>query len=655
MNLQDRYRQAIDFYQRGNLEEAERLCRQMLSVNPSGFAPRYMLGVICAQQGRNVEALEFIGDALKAQPNDVMALLSHGNILNTLGRFEEAVGSYNRALVIKQDHIEALFSRGIALTELKRFAEALESFDRVLAIQPAFAEALGNRGNALRGLHRFDEALASYDQALAIKADFAEALSNRGAALCDLKRFADALLSYDKALAIKPNDIGARYNRGHALQDLEQYEEAVASYDDVLAIMPDVFDALYNRGVALSELKRFDDALLSYDKALVIKPDDAETLYNRGLALCDLNRSGEALASYDRALAVKPLFIEALGNRGIPLQQLKRFEEAIASFDHAIVVDPGDAKNYWNKGLCKLLMGHFGEGWRLYELRKKLQQGEGHCYTQPLWSGEEDISGKVLHIYAEQGLGDTIQFCRYAVLAQARGAKVVLSVRKEIRRLIETVGLPIEILASEAVPFEFDYHIPLLSMPLAFKTDQSNVPANVPYLHAEPERTKAWGDKIGSDGLKIGISWQGKKHVKADIGRSFPLRTFENISKIRNVRLISLQKNAGVEQLQNLPQGMKVETLGDQFDDGPDAFIDTAAVMKHLDLIITPDTSIAHLAGALGRPTWVVLKYVPDWRWLLDRLDSPWYPTARLFRQQVDGDWAEPFAQMEHQLLNAAS
>jgi tetratricopeptide (TPR) repeat protein len=655
MNLQQLYSQAIGFYNAGNPTEAERLCRQILAASPSSFAPCCMLATICAGRGRNAEALEFISGALKAQPNDTMALVSHGDILSALGRFEEAVKSYDKALAARPDYIDALYNRGLALTELSRYKDAAASFDKVLAIKPAFAEALSNRGNALRGLNCFEEALSSYDRALVFKPDFAAALTNRGATLCDMGRFGDALSSYDKALAITPNDIDVLYNRGRALQDLKRFEDAVTSYDDALAIMPDLFDVLYNRGVALFELKHLPDALLSYDRALAIKPGDAKTLYNQGLTLCGLGRFDEALASYDKALATDPNFAEALGNRGIALQQLKRFEEAIASFDRAIAVDPGNANNYWNKGLCELLLGHWKEGWRLYEWRKKLRTGLDRAYVQPLWSGTENVDGKVLHIYAEQGLGDTIQFCRYAVLAEARGARVVLSVPKKLERLMKTLNPTVEILNLEATPPDCDYHIPLLSMPLAFGTDQENVPANVPYLHAEPERIQAWAKRLGNDGFKIGISWQGSKNVKADIGRSFALHHLESISRLRDVRLISLQKNDGAEQLQNLLVGVKVETLGHGFDEGSQAFLDTAAVMEHLDLIITPDTSIAHLGGALGRPTWVALKYVPDWRWLLDRSDSPWYPTVRLFRQQTDGDWIGTFAQIERQLISVAA
>jgi tetratricopeptide (TPR) repeat protein len=575
--------QAIEFHQRGNLVEAERLYFQILAVEPSNFIANHLLGVIRHQQGRNVEALQLIGAALKLNPDSAEALSNYGFVLKSLGRFKEALASYDRALTIKGDFAEAWNNRGIVLLSLERFDDALQSCDNALAIKSNYAEAWNNRGLALRQLKRSMAALSSFDMALTIRSDFPEALNNRGVTQLDLERFGDALASFDEALTIKP----------------------------------DFADALNNRGAVLQNEMRFDEALACYDQALTIKPD----------------------------------FADALNNRGATLQNLKRFDEALECFDRAIGAVPDHAQAYLNKGLCALLMEHFEVGLRLFESRER---GPGsvrsRSYPQPLWTGADDINKKTLFLYSEEGLGDTIQFCRYAALARARGARVILSVQDVLVGLMK-VGFPaMEIIGSQATPQHIDFHNPLLSMPLAFNTDRSNIPASVPYLRAEPDRIRTWANRIGRDGFKIGISWQGNKRVTADIGRSFPLHHFERLSKSRNVRLISLQKNAGVEQLLELPSGMKVETFGDEFDDGPDAFIDTAAVMESLDLIITSDTAIAHLAGALGRPVWVALKFVPDWRWFLNRSDSPWYPTMRLFRQTSVGDWYDVFTEIQKQL-----
>jgi hypothetical protein len=403
----------------------------------------------------------------------------------------------------------------------------------------------------------------------------------------------------------------------------------------------------------LRDVGRPDLAIEAYDRLLEVKPDLAKVHNSRGDAFKSLNRWDGALQSYDRALVLEPDFATARNGRAVALQQMGRCEEALKSYEKATMLDPDYADANFNKSTCTLLQGNWEEGWHLYEWRKKKAKPAGsQNFPQPEWTGNECLDGKTLFIHAEQGLGDTIQFCRYALLALENGAKVILGVHDVLMRLLESLGPEIEIVPLKGGLETFDYHTALMSMPLAFRTTLDTCPATVPYLKAEPERIATWRERIGSEGFKIGICWQG---AKIDPLRSFPLRHFEQLAKLPNVRLISLQKNDGVEQLFDLPAGMKVEILGENFDTGSNAFIDTAAAMECLDLVITPDTSIAHLAGALGRPTWAALKHVPDWRWLLDRSDSPWYPTMKLFRQAAPGDWASVFAAMVSELAEQTS
>ena len=296
------------------------------------------------------------------------------------------------------------------------------------------------------------------------------------------------------------------------------------------------------------------------------------------------------------------------------------------------------------------------EGWPLYEWRssKRANSIEALVRDRPSWRGEE-IGARTLFIYAEQGLGDTIQFCRYARLAETLGMHVILAVQNPLLRLMKSLGPNIVVTEWTSMPDHFDRHASLLSLPLGFGTVTESIPGEIPYLHAEPERIHRWKARIGSAGFKIGISWQGNIASPADAGRSFPLAAFAGLAAIPGVRLISLQKNDGLDQLDDLPPHMVVETLGDDFDAGDHAFLDTAAAMQSVDLVISSDTSIAHLAGALGRPVWVGLQFVPDWRWQLDRADSPWYPTMRIFRQRTRGDWQSVFAEMEEVLRKITS
>lgn len=601
---------AVALHRKGQLAEAGALYRKILKQNPEHVDALHLLGVIETQRKNLLPAIELFNRAIELDPKNA-----------------------------------AIFSnRGTALKELKRLEEALASFNRALAIKPDYAEAFNNRGVVLKDLNRAAEALASFDRAIATRPDYAEALYNRGNVLTDLKRHDEALVSYARALVIRPDHAETLYNRGNALMQLKRPLEALASYDRALAVRPDYDEALCNRGIALKDLKRLDEAVASYDRALAIKPDYAEALYNRGNALTVLRRLDEALESFDRALAMNSNYSECLNSRGNVLTDLRRLDEALGSYDRALALNPAYAEARHNRGLLRLLCGDYRNGFKDYEWRWEAKDFSNVIPKTgiPQWRGE-DLAGRSILIFGEQGLGDQIQFARYLPLLIERGAGVTFFCSPKLIRLLQTLDASISFVTSLTGEETFDFQCALMSLPLCLATDAASIPTGIPYLKAEAQIAEVWGGRVGDSGFKIGIAWQGNPNRKVDWSRSLQLAEFIPLARRPSVRLISLQKNNGVDQLANLPADMVVETLGDDFDGGPDAFIDTAAVMSHLDLIITSDTSIAHLAGALGRPTWVALQHVPDWRWLLDRDDCPWYPTMRLFRQKQRGDWSTVF------------
>jgi tetratricopeptide (TPR) repeat protein len=350
-------------------------------------------------------------------------------------------------------------------------------------------------------------------------------------------------------------------------------------------------------------------------------------------------------------LALAPHFTAAHGNRGKTLQTLGRFNEALDAYRKVMALEPDSAQVYVNASHSCLILGQFEQGFTWYEWRKRLPDASPQPQPPPpLWLGTEDIAGKTLLLHGEQGLGDSIQFSRYARLVLERGAKVTLVVPERLVRLLSTLGQGIEVRAEVGLTTSgFDYHCPLPSLPLAFRTRLHTIPA-APYLSAEPTRVARWRAAIGRRGFKIGIIWQGNPNSPADCGRSPPLRLFESIATLPDVRLISLQRGAGIEQLSGLGGRFAVETMPAEFDQGSNAFLDSAALMESLDLVITSDTAAAHLAGALGRPTWLVLQHVPDWRWLVDRRDCPWYPSMQLFRQAERGGWKGVFDAMRTSL-----
>jgi len=515
--------------------------------------------------------------------------------------------------------------------------------EQMLAAKSDYFEALNMLGALRLRQGRHEEALALIEGALKIDRRCVPVISNYADILNALGRWEDALQNYDRLLVLAPGDAHALNQRGIALRRLGRPADAVRSFDRALLAQPDFPAALSNRGAALHDLERFEEAMANYDAALKLDPRNAGTWNNRGLALLKLARLAEALDSFNAGLALQPRHAELLTNRGVALREMDRQDEALASLDQAIVADPAYANAHWNKGVTKLLQGDFAHGLPLHEWRKRLNPPvEARNYPQPLWTGTENIRGKTLFLYVEQGLGDTIQFYRFVAPLLARGAQVILSVQDGLLRLLEKASPTVELVGSKTVPAAFDYHIPLMSLPLALGTTIDTIPAHGPYMNAEPERVAHWAARIGKPGFKIGISWQGAR--TGVTSRAMPLASFETLSRLAGVRLVSLQKGFGAEQLTALPW---VESWGEEdFDHGPDAFLDSAAVMANLDLVITLDSALAHLAGALGRPVWVALKRVPDWRWFLGRSDSPWYPSMTLFRQETDGDWASVFAQI---------
>jgi len=473
-----------------------------------------------------------------------------------------------------------------------------------------------------------------------------QALLHQAVTLHNQGRLSEAERLYEQALAVDPDLMDARHMLGVLKAQQGRPDEAYDLISPVVAANPRDALALANFANVLHALGRCEEALSAYGRSLAINPHYPPAWLAQGNVQQLVLRYGAALESYNRFLGFDPHNAEAWTNRGMALQHLGRLEEALESYGRAQVLDPTLAQAFLNRGLCHLLMQDFASGLPLLEWRKQMPDPiEARTYPQPLWTGTQDIRGKILFAYIEQGLGDTIQYYRYVQFALERGAQVILSVPDQLIALLKNASPQVELIGWGHAPPQFDFHVPLASIALAAGMGLETIPVAAHYLTAEPQRVARWKDKLGGHGFRIGIAWQGNQQVMGSEGKSFPVAALEEIAKLPGARLIGLQKNAGSEQLDRLPPGMVVESHG--FDEGPDAFLDSAAIMMHCDLVITADSAPAHLAGALGVPTWVALKHVPDWRWFLDRSDSPWYPSLRLFRQAATGDWASVFRAME--------
>lgn len=606
------------------------------------------------KQGRHDEAVAAYDKALALDPASVDACNGRGTALYSLHRYDEALLSYDRAAALRPRDAGISYNQGTALLALGRHLDALERYDRAISLDPLHAAAHMNCGLALQRVQRYEDSLVSYDRAIALKPGWADAHNDRGAALQYLGRHEEALASHDEASALDPECADARYNQGNALLALHRFAEALTRYDQAISLRSDHVQAHFNRGNALLNLGRCNEALASYETAGVLRPDYAAAFYNQGVALMNLERYAEALSRLNQALALNPDHADAHTNRGNTLRELQRYQEALSSYDESIARQVGNAWACLNKAQLELALGNFKRGWPLYESRWHLEdvRRQMRIFPQAQWLGTEPLEGKTILLHAEQGLGDTIQFCRFVPLLVERGARVVFEVPRAVVRLME--GLPggATIVAKGDELPEFDFHCPLMSVPARLGTTVDTIPLRVPYLTAEAERVAHWRERLPAGDILIGISWQGNPAGAVDRGRSAPLGDLAPLARVPGVRLISLQKHHGLDQLGHLPPGMAVETMGPDFDEGPDSFVDTAALIESLDLVISTDTAIVHLAGALDRPIWVALKAVPYWTWMFDREDSPWYPSARLFRQDVDGDWRDLFERMAANLFN---
>ncbi|WP_422926545.1 tetratricopeptide repeat protein [Singulisphaera sp. PoT] len=560
--------------------------------------------------------MELYQHLLRSRPNDAEIYNHLGIAFGKLGRGEDAIKSFETALHHAPKHLEARSNLGVLLVRLGRLPSAIAHFEEVLRLKPDFAEVHSNLGAVYRMVHEREKAAEHYRSAITLNPDFAAAHHNLANLLVELERLAEAEQSYRQALRIDPRSA-------------------------------EVWNGL---GLVLASFERFGEAESAYLKALEVDPHNADAENNLGNTLMALDRFEDAFERFRRAIQKKPYLAEAHNNLAWPLMKFGRYEDAEICYENALQIDPNYAHAHFNRAICWLIQGKFAQGWPEYEWRWRCKTGSFPSHDQPVWDGQ-DITGKTILLHCEQGLGDTLQFIRYAPMLKERGATVVVECQPALVPILERCeGIDRLIAKGQGLP-PFDMHSALLSLPSAFRTASETIPDRIPYLFADPELIQHWRARLtASEGFRVGIHWQGSNQYNGDRQRSIPLRHFETIADVPGVRLYSLQKNEGSAQLADFARKHQVIDLADELDAESGAFMDTAAVMINLDLMITSDTSLAHLAGGLGIPVWVPLSKASDWRWLADREDSPWYPTMRLFRQEALGDWQTVFRRMAKQL-----
>lgn len=609
---------AFAFHQQGRIDEARALYAQILALDPKQFDALHLSGVAEMQAGRPAVALEKFEQALAVDSRSAAAWVNTGRAQERLGRQEEACSAYQRALSLNPEDADLHFRLGGLQRKRGDHASAVSSFREALRIRPGFARASFNEGNALLDLGLLDEAVESYRRAIGQDPAFADAHFNLGTLLLRMNRAAEAVLAFDAAIALRPDNLDAWVNKGNALRDLGKNDEAVRAYDQAIAFAPHRPEAFNNKAAAFLEMGQVEAALDCFERAIAMDPQ-ASTYH--------------------------------LGKAGA-LRKLGRLDDALASFDRAIALAPQDVDAHSSRSLCRLLQGDLRQGFEEYEWRWQSADlaDSRPSYPQPLWLGRESIAGKRILLRWEQGLGDTIQFARYAALLGERGAHVILVVQPPLLPLFQRLAGGGELLAEGAPLPPFDLHCPLLSLPLALGTDLNSIPSAPRYIFADPDKVAAWARRLGPQRRpRIGLAWSGRPEHRHDGSRSIALETLLSAFP-GGFELVVLQKEIREADQRVLDSRPEIRHFASDLVD----FSDTAALCECMDLVVSVDTSIAHLAGALGKPLWVLLPFLPDWRWLMARSDSPWYPSARLFRQPRPDAWSNVLAALRQRLIEVS-
>lgn len=651
---------AAQLHQTGRAADAEKIYLDVLGKNPRNPDALNLLGVLRCQSQRFEEALPFLNRAVAAYPGFAEAHNNLGKALKRLDRLDEARAAFAEAVRLDPDFAEAHNNLGQILKRQQQADDAIRHFRQAIALDPDYALAHLNLADALKESKRTDEALTHYRRAIALKPDNAVAHNNLGTFLKDMADTRGAFACLEQAIRIKPDFAEAFNNLGNLHLDETRPEEAIRCYRKALELNPDFAEAFNNLGNALKETGSTDEAIDAYRKCISLKPGFVEAYNNLGNAYLDAERHAEALEQYRKALELDPGFSEAYNNLGSAYQTLGDPENALACYQKAVEYNPEFHAAIFGRGVMHLLTGNFAEGWRDYECRwqgsYQAKQVRPPKFPYPQWQGQAPAPGSRILVYHEQGFGDTIQFVRYLPLLAGQFAETVFVCQKELLPLVRhsLPGTSIRLVSSEEGPKaaleKFDWHCPLLSLPLAFDTRGDSIPANCPYLVPPPDQAEFWKRRLASAApLRIGLAWSGNPQLKDDRCRSIPLARFGHLFELGGIGWFSLQKGGSAEEI---AQAGLDRVLVDHSRDFSD-FADTAAMIANLDLVISVDTAVAHLAGAMGKPVWLLNRHSSEWRWQLRRSDSPWYPSMKIFRQPARGDWDSVLREIAEELGEA--
>ena len=640
----------LEHHQAGRLSRAREIYRQVLAADPQNAEVHNLLGAVCIHLHQWPQAAGYLAEAVRLNPEYSAAHDNLGVLLAQQGQIGQAVVSFRRAAALDPRNAQTQLNLAHALLRHGPTDEAVEVFQWIVQLTPDSLRVHSELAKVLSQLNRLAESLGHFREVVRLSPDKPRAHFELAAALDRCGQTDESIAVYQDALRLKPDLAEACVNLAKLYIDKQSYDEAVRWARRAVVLRPRLAEAYLNLGNALTEQKNFTEAKAALQEATRLKPDWAQAHNNLGVVLIEETEFAAAIDHCRRALAISPHNPDAFYNMGIALHKQGQPRAAIEQFDRALQLRPDHAEAHHNRSATLLLLGEFPQGFAEYEWRLRSRDFPPCQLRWKRWDGDA-LAGRTIVLCGEQGLGDTMQFVRYATLLQQRGARVLVECSPKLHPILAlTPGIDGWTSAVTAPPAA-DCCLPLLSLPHRLQTTLETIPAPIPYLFADPQFVAAWRQKLGDcQGLRVGIAWQGNPRSLGDRQRSIALEHYEALANVPGVRLVNLQKGLGLEQLQPFAKRWPVVDFGDALDASGGAFMDTAAIMRNLDLVITSDTAVAHLAGALGVDVWVALQHVPDWRWLLDREDSPWYPTMRLFRQTRPDDWAGVFDRMAGEL-----
>ena len=567
---------------------------------------------------------------------DISRLFEQAIQHHQVGQLEQAKRKYQEILDTNPQHADSSHLLGLVEYQYGNYVKAIEHIQQAVLISPEQPVFLNNLGNVLKEMGELDRSVQAYQQALEVAPDDAEIHNNLGVTLKEMGELDRSVQAYQQALEINPQYAEAHNNLGNVLKEMDRLDESIHAYQQALKINPQYAEVYNNMGNVLKEMDRLDESLHAYQQALKINPQFVEGYYNIGVFFQEQRKVKESAQAYQKAIQIQPDYVEAHINLGVVLREQVRLKESIQAHQKAIQIQPDYEEAHINLAITFLLQGQLTAGWREFEWRRSRKRD----FKRPLWDGTP-LNGKSILIYAEQGFGDTIQFVRYIDLLPDANTIIIVVCQPELKTLFKSINrIDTLVTKGEDIP-DSDVHVPLLSLPYMFNTTLDTIPARIPYLYLNSEADSVLHLDDSHD-LKIGIVWAGRPTHANDNNRSIDLKWFKCLLDIRNCEFFSLQVGERREDIKQHGCHHTIKDLGEQFTD----FHHTASAILQLDLVISVDTAVAHLAGALGKAIWTLLPFVPDWRWMLDRSDSPWYPSMTLFRQKEIGDWSPVFEQL---------